>query len=958
MPPPQPPTRGCLGNRCWWKHRLRIAALALIATFDALAVGALASNGHSIHLVLCLVRMSILAVGFVSAVQLASGATFPSLLRRRASSEGATGGPGDARTLEVPLAESGALGATTPFDAAGATTATISARASQAEAELNRLRDDSQASEHGQGMRNLVMSLCFLAVTAQSTYTGIQVLIERHLGDLEAVCLPALVFCMNFEFTLLKGLVDVLTETEGVKLPGVHEHTLFYTKVASSWCRLCRTRIGAQTGGNEGFTCKDCADATGGPRGFQICLQCFRKHQGKHVQEGILRGDKGPKFIQELSSWEYVKRAIRLCRRFRFTLWTAVGCVVITQVARVLMPNYQGSIINSLIDHDRSHFTRLLVTFVSLSVVAMLFGSVQSLAVEIVQRRITVDMRTAMFESLMMQDIAFYDGIMTGQVTGRMTNDVAAVVQPVRQLLNLVLTSVLRLIGGGFMCLFTSWRLTVLACTLIGPVIYLTRIYAVWSKRINLRIRVSMADGNAVATEALRNIRTVRSFGADDLEVSIFRRHMDQALKEGMKDAYASAGVSAATQYLEFAAIILILAYGGVAVLDVASGEHGDLTVGQLITFNLYWSMLNNAITALNGVLNTLIRAASAAQRVFEIIDLEPDIGLEAGELVLRAGEPCRVDFEDVRFTYQMRPEKEVLKGLSFAIPAGATVAVVGRSGAGKSTLVSLLLRFYDPQAGRVRLNGSPLTEYSLRSYRKRVGVVTQETQVFCRPIRENLMYGLQEDEVTDEEVISAARMANAHEFIAEFDEGYRAMIGEGGVRLSGGQKQRLSIARALLRRPSLLLLDEATSALDAENEGKVQQALDDLVGNMAGRCSVMLVAHRLSTVIGADKIIVMDGGCVVEQGTHEELLDNGSFYAQLVRRQLAQRANTIPEEVDGDIDSPRTADGMASMVVASSSGQDDASADGRRRGKGGGKGRRNVRTRGGADDDAAESFG
>eukprot|EP00929_Paragymnodinium_shiwhaense_P049138 TRINITY_DN24801_c0_g2_i1.p1 TRINITY_DN24801_c0_g2~~TRINITY_DN24801_c0_g2_i1.p1 ORF type:complete len:255 (+),score=55.96 TRINITY_DN24801_c0_g2_i1:287-1051(+) len=243
-----------------------------------------------------------------------------------------------------------------------------------------------------------------------------------------------------------------------------------------------------------------------------------------------------------------------------------------------------------------------------------------------------------------------------------------------------------------------------------------------------------------------------------------------------------------------------------------------------------------------------------------------------------------------------MRPGKQVLSGLSFRIDAGQTVAVVGRSGAGKSTLVSLVLRFYDPQGGDVLLNGHPLPEYVLRSHQQRVGVVSQETQLFCRPILDNLTYGLPPEAATEEAVLKATRMANAHEFIMGMEDGYKSMVGEGGVRLSGGQKQRLAIARALLRRPSLLILDEATSALDAENEGQVQQALDELVRSMAGRCSVMLIAHRLSTVMGADNIVVLEKGRVVEQGSHTELLEEGGIYAQLVQRQLAKRANTISE--------------------------------------------------------------
>jgi ATP-binding cassette subfamily B protein len=520
------------------------------------------------------------------------------------------------------------------------------------------------------------------------------------------------------------------------------------------------------------------------------------------------------------------------------------------------MPRYQGNIINALIDRDAEDFSSMLLIFVMLSAGTMVFSSVQSVCVEIVQRRIMCDMRTAMFQSLVKQDIAFFDGVMTGQLTSRMTNDVAAVVQPVRQIMNTLMANVLKLIGGLFMCLFTSWKLTVLASTMIGPVVYLTGVYAKWSKQINLAIRVNMADANAVATEALRNIRTVRSFGADQIEVGAFRKHMDQALQGGMKDAYASAGVSAVTQYLDFAATILILWYGGFAVLG--SGQ-SELKIGHLITFNLYWNMLNNSITGLNGMLNTLVRAASAAQRVFEIIELEPDISLNEGDVGLSASQPCTVEFDAVKFSYPMRPDKPVLHGLEFTIEAGQTVAVVGRSGAGKSTLVSLLLRFYDPKDGTVLLNGRSLSTYDLRSYQKRVGVVSQDTQVFCRPVFDNLTYGLEQEQITEAKVVASAQAANAHGFISELDDGYQSMIGEGGVRLSGGQRQRLAIARALLRQPSLLLLDEATSALDAENEGKVQEAIDELVHSVAGNCTVMLIAHRLSTVKGADKIVVLD---------------------------------------------------------------------------------------------------
>eukprot|EP00913_Durusdinium_trenchii_P029644 g27786.t1 len=234
-----------------------------------------------------------------------------------------------------------------------------------------------------------------------------------------------------------------------------------------AWCKICRERIGARTGGPEGFKCKECEGFGQGPN--------------SNFWEGILRGDRGPKYVPELTSWQYFWRAVELCKPFRVVLQCAVACTCITQLGRILLPNYQGKIINSLIAGDKS-------------------------------AAITCDVRTVMFESLVKQDIAFFDGTMTGQLTSRMTNDVAAVVQPVRQIMPL------GPVGGLFMCLFTSWKLTVLAATMIGPVVYLTGVYARWSKQVNMSIRVSMADANAVSTEALRNIRTVRSFGADLLD--------------------------------------------------------------------------------------------------------------------------------------------------------------------------------------------------------------------------------------------------------------------------------------------------------------------------------------------------------------------------------------------------------------------------------------------------------
>jgi len=513
-----------------------------------------------------------------------------------------------------------------------------------------------------------------------------------------------------------------------------------------------------------------------------------------------------------------------------------------------------------------------------------------------------------------------------------------------------VLANLVLLAGGLFMCFLTSWRLTLLTSTLIGPVVWLSNVYARWSKKLNMKSLASVADANGVATEAMGNIRTVRSFGAEHIELGEYTGHLDTSLRYGMKDAFASSGLRIFDNYLNYAATALILWYGGLATLR--SNDAHELSIGKLITFSLYWNMLNRAIKGLTGLLNTLIRAGSSAQRVFEIIDLQPDIpldqGLSVGVNSSHGVGPLSLELRDVDFSYQMRSSKQVLSQLSFTVPAGHTVALVGRSGAGKTTIVNMLLRFYDPQGGELLVDGRPMCEYSLNSVKKHVGVVSQDTQVFCRSIRDNLTYGLSPEEVTEEMVEEASRMANAHDFIMEVDGGYSGMIGERGVQLSGGQRQRLAIARAFLRRPRLLLLDEATSALDAENEGKVQEALDQMMASVSKRCTVILIAHRLSTVINADKIIVLDKGTVAEQGTHAELLQHNRIYASLVKRQLQKQSNLVEDsedyfsgkgkggqsQVPDDIDNLFDADGPDDRAKGNDKGKAKEKGKGKEKGK------------------------
>uniref|UniRef100_A0A0G4ICQ3 Uncharacterized protein n=1 Tax=Chromera velia CCMP2878 TaxID=1169474 RepID=A0A0G4ICQ3_9ALVE len=837
--------------------------------------------------------------------------------------------------------------------------------------------------------RNIVLSVLFVLVTATSVYTGIKCVtfggyesFGTWSGRLQAGAFCLLVLLINVEFGYTKSVVYDQTEDPGVFVPKLHMHRLLFSpNLTLHFCDVCRNRIR-----EEAYRCGTCD--------FDCCLACF-KRQGSSKSEGLLRSDKGPKEEAVLSTPAYFFRALKLIFPFAHIVTGACLCVAATQGLTLLLPRLQGNIIDSLVNPNEEDFRKYVVLYVIFSVAAGLFGGVQSLCVEIVGRKLQNAVRVHAFRVVVGQDVAFFDGLTTGQIVSRLVSDAAAMVDPCRQLLNTMLANSILCAGGLVMCFLTSWQLSVLAFTSIGPIIYLSGLYAQWSRNINRQIWQALADANSTANETIGNIRTVKAFCAESSECDKYAEAQESALRKGMVDAYAGAGTFTLTRILDFATGVFILWYGGQVVLGWSGQESGDLSLGKLITFQLYWNMMNSAYQALNGVLNSLVRAAAAAQRVFALMECKPDIeqlpadtwavsqGADAkknrgrlnrtarehllsvvggsangskdpisirpttsteespmtasqstedvtrpvtGEgdesapyLSLAEGGPREsspsnrirghIRFSNVWFTYQMRPEKPVLKGIDLDVPAGSMCAFVGRSGGGKSTLVHLMLRFYDPHEGQILVDGRDLREFDPSSFRSDVGVVAQETQLFAATIEENIAFGLQKHEYTREELEDAAKKAAAHGFISEMEEGYETRVGEKGVRLSGGQRQRLAIARVFLRKPRLLLLDEATSALDAESEREVQSALDSLVGDSVSvgpggrgerqkrKQTIFLVAHRLSTVMGADLIAVVDEGRIVERGTHSQLLEKGGIYARLVQRQLQKSANEIDEK-------------------------------------------------------------
>jgi len=536
------------------------------------------------------------------------------------------------------------------------------------------------------------------------------------------------------------------------------------------------------------------------------------------------------------------------------------------------------------LDHPESgdgSFWNAIIIYGVVNALQGVFSGLQSFAQNLVALKLACSVRSKLFQSVIRMDIAFFDQMHTGQITSRLTNDASIMVQPFNTLLNDLLGNVILLICGMFMAFLSSWKLSMLALTVVPPISYCYRNYAKWSRKITRSIWCAYGEANSTATDAIRNMRTVRAFSCEQHEVEKYDDSIGTALKHGKKNAYVFASVNAFTSYLNLGTTVIILWFGGSLVCE----DSGSMTIGTLITFQLYWNMMNTAFISLGNVFNSLIRSSSAAERVVSLIDALPEVDPDAGALVDRDLVLGHLELKGLQFRYRMRPDNLVLAGVDLDMPAGSVTALVGKSGGGKSTLVHLLMRFYEPTSGAICLDGKDMRELSSRSVREFCGFVAQDTQLFAASIEDNLAYGLGRPH-TRAELDAACHAANASEFIMESDDGYETRIGERGMLLSGGQRQRLAIARCFLRRPRLLFLDEATSALDTENEAIVQQALDALVSEV--RSTVVVIAHRLSTVIDADQIAVVHKGAIVERGSHNALVAAGGIYAQLVQRQLA----------------------------------------------------------------------
>ena len=552
----------------------------------------------------------------------------------------------------------------------------------------------------------------------------------------------------------------------------------------------------------------------------------------------------------------------------------ALAALVITAGMSLLLPLAVRRVVDGF-NEDVAILDQYFAAALAIAALLAIGTGVRYYFVTKLGERVVADIRRAVFDRVMGMSPAFFEKLMTGEVVSRITTDTTLILSLIGSSVSVALRNILMLAGGLILLSLTSPKLTGLVLLIVPAVVVPIVILGRRLRGLSRESQDWIANSSGAASEALGSVQTVQAFTHEGLTRAQFADVTEKSFLVAQTRTRVRAMMTVIVIFLVFTGIVGVLWIGA---RDVRAGV---MTPGELVQFVIYAVMVAGSVGALSEIWGELQRAAGATERLVELLNAEDSVRDATQPKALPRPVRGEVVFDDVTFRYPARPEVSALNGVSLHVSPGETVALVGPSGAGKTTILQLLMRFYDPQSGVVRLDGVDLRDMARAEFRRTIALVPQDPAIFATSARENIRFG--RPDATDAEVEDAARAAAAHDFLTALPQGYDTWLGERGVMLSGGQKQRVAIARAILRDARVLLLDEATSALDAESERAVQAAVESL---SEGR-SVLVVAHRLATVKRADRIVVFDQGRIVAEGTHEALVAEGGLYARLARLQF-----------------------------------------------------------------------
>lgn len=584
-----------------------------------------------------------------------------------------------------------------------------------------------------------------------------------------------------------------------------------------------------------------------------------------------------------------VVKLLKLAKDDAFYLLLAFIFLVGCSVGEIFLPYYTGEVVNFIvIEKSEGKFQKAMLYMALITLATGLASGFRGGMFHYVFARYDFRVQSLLFERIMHMEIGFFDVRKTGEITSRLTSDCTKIGDGITYNLNVFLRSIVKVIGCLFFMINLSVRLSIVTLISIPIIAIISELFGDMYRKLSEKVQNSLAFANETAEESISSMRTVRSFAAEDEEVKRYSSRLMKTYNLRKKESVLLCGYRWCTEVADLAMTLLILYYGGHLVMQ------GNLTGGHLVSFILYSIEIGTAFEDIGDVYTGLMEAVGASKNVLVYIERKPKVQ-NNGVLSPPSGIIGNVEFKNVSFSYPSRADITVLNDINFSINQGELVALVGPSGGGKSSIVNLLEHFYESTSGQILIDNVDVKLYNHKFIHSKMSLVQQEPVLFARTISENIAYGI--DNVDVDLMKNAAVMSNAHDFIELMPKSYATETGERGIQLSGGQKQRIAIARAMIRDPAILILDEATSALDSESEYLVQQAINK---NLSGR-TVLVIAHRLSTVERADKILVIEKGKIVERGKHNELIEKNGVYAGLVKRQLLGLDDQVKPEADAN---------------------------------------------------------